>query len=47
MPEECIMEERYFPVVVQALAGSDYTVYAYFTDGTIMIRRIALILILL
>jgi hypothetical protein len=29
------MEERYFPVVVQALAGSDYTVYAYFTDGTI------------
>ena len=29
------MEEKYFPVVIQALAGEDYTVYAYFTDGTI------------
>lgn len=29
------MEEKYFPVIVQALAGPDYTVYAYFTDGTI------------
>ena len=29
------MEEKYFPVVVQAVSGQDYTVYAYFTDGTI------------
>ncbi len=29
------MEEKYYPVVAQALAGQDYTVYAYFTDGTI------------
>jgi hypothetical protein len=29
------MEEKYFPVVAQALAGEEYTVYAYFTDGTI------------
>lgn len=29
------MEDMYYPVVAQALAGEDYTVYAYFTDGTI------------
>ena len=29
------MEEMYYPVVVQAVAGQDYTVYAYFSDGTI------------
>lgn len=29
------MDEKYFPIVVQALAGQDFTVYAYFTDGTI------------
>ena len=29
------MEERYYPVVVQAIAGEDYTVYAYFSDGSI------------
>ena len=29
------MEDQYFPTVVQALAGDNYTVYAYFTDGTI------------
>ncbi len=29
------MEEHYFPVVIQALAGQDHTVYAYFSDGTI------------
>ena len=29
------MEEEYFPEVIQAVAGEDYTVYAYFTDGTI------------
>ena len=26
---------EYFPEVVQAIAGDDYTVYAYFTDGTV------------
>jgi hypothetical protein len=26
---------EYYPVVVQALAGSDQTVYAYFSDGHI------------
>ena len=29
------MEEKYYPVVVQAIAGDNYMVYAYFTDGTI------------
>ena len=29
------MDEKYFPEVVQAVAGEDYTVYAYFSDGTI------------
>ncbi len=29
------MQNEYFPVVVQALAGEDFSVYAYFTDGTI------------
>lgn len=27
--------ENIFPAVVQAVAGEDYTVYAYMTDGTI------------
>lgn len=27
------MNEDYFPVVVQALAGDDFTVYAYYSDG--------------
>ena len=26
---------EYIPEVVQAITGEDYTVYAYFTDGTI------------
>lgn len=29
------MEQNYFPAVVQALAGADFTVYAYFSDGSI------------
>lgn len=29
------MEDKYYPVVVQAIAGPNYTVYAYFSDGTI------------
>ena len=29
------MDEKYYPVVVQALVGPDYTVYAYFSDGSI------------
>ena len=29
------MNNNYFPTVVQALAGEDYIVYAYFTDGSI------------
>ena len=29
------MNEEYYPVVVQAVAGKGYTVYAYFSDGTI------------
>ncbi len=28
-------EEEYFPEVVQAVPGENYTVYAYFSDGTI------------
>lgn len=26
---------EYLPRVVQALAGDDYTVYAYFSDGSV------------
>ncbi len=29
------MYEKYYPVVVQALAGENKTVYAYFSDGRI------------
>ena len=29
------MDDTYYPVVVQAVKGTDQTVYAYFTDGTI------------
>ena len=29
------MENNYYPIVVQVLPGDDYSVYAYFTDGTI------------
>ena len=29
------MEGTYFPEVVQAVAGKEFTVYAYFSDGTI------------
>ena len=29
------MEDKYYPVVVQAVAGADKTVYAYFSDGHI------------
>lgn len=27
--------DEYFPCVVQAIPGTDYTVYAYFSDGSI------------
>lgn len=33
------MNEKLFPVVVQAIAGNDYTVYAYMLDGTV--RRVS------
>lgn len=29
------MNSEYFPAVVQAVAGEDYLVYAYFSDGSI------------
>lgn len=29
------MYDKIFPVVVQAIAGNDYTVFAYLNDGTI------------
>lgn len=29
------MYEEYYPVVVQALAGDGFTVYVYFSDGSI------------
>jgi len=29
------MDSIYYPVVVQAVSGSEYTVYAYFSDGSI------------
>ena len=29
------MFDQYYPVVVQALAGEDSTIYVYFTDGSI------------
>ena len=29
------MENQYFPTVVQAIPGTDKTVYAYFSDGQI------------
>ncbi len=30
------MCDKYFPTVVQAVAGDAYTVYAYFSDGKIV-----------
>lgn len=33
------MQEDMFPIVIQAAAGSDYTVFAYMLDGTI--RRVS------
>ena len=30
------MDEKYYPIVVQALAGPDFTVFAYFSDGAIV-----------
>jgi len=29
------MEKTYYPIVVQAVSGEEYTIYAYFTDGSI------------
>ena len=29
------MEQVYFPTVLQSVAGDDYLVYAYFSDGSI------------
>lgn len=34
------MNEDYFPVVVQALAGDDFTVYVYYSDGSIRLADI-------
>lgn len=33
--------EEYFPTVVQAIAGPERTVYAYFSDGSIRLFDIA------
>ena len=30
-----IMAQEYYPEVIQAIAGPDYIVYAYFSDGAI------------
>ena len=32
--------EDYIPSVVQAISGPDFTVYAYFTDGTIRLADV-------
>ncbi len=32
--------EDYIPTVVQAVPGSDFTVYAYFTDGTVRLADV-------
>ena len=32
--------EDYIPSVVQAVAGPDFTVYAYFTDGTVRLSDV-------
>ena len=32
--------EEYIPSIVQALAGPDFTVYAYFTDGTVRLADV-------
>lgn len=34
------MNEQYYPVVVQAVAGDDFTVYAYYSDGSIHLADI-------
>lgn len=34
------MYEDYYPVVVQAVAGDDFTVYAYYSDGSIRLTDI-------
>lgn len=34
------MDADYFPAVVQAVAGDDFTVYAYFSDGSIRLADI-------
>ena len=34
------MYEDYYPVVVQAVAGEDFTVYAYYSDGSIRLTDI-------
>ena len=35
------MNEKYFPEVVQALAGEAYKVYVYFSDGSIHLYDMA------
>ena len=35
------MEETYFPTVTQAVPGTGYQVYAYFTDGSIHLYDMA------
>ena len=32
--------DKYYPVVVQTIPGSDYTLYAYFSDGAITLYDI-------
>ena len=39
-PEAQFAGEPYFPAVVQAPAGVDFTVYAYFSDGSVRLADI-------
>ena len=42
--KEVNMFDQYYPMVVPALAGENYTVYAYFTDGTIHLYDMKLLI---
>lgn len=35
-----VAASEYFPEVVQALPGDDFTVYAYFSDGTVRLADV-------
>ena len=39
------MQEDMFPVVVQAVAGEDFTVFAYMLDGTV--RKVSVNILLI